>query len=97
GAATKAIGAVTDQFGRANRDIVIIGPYVDAGTIRLLLWVPSTVDVTVVGSRITARVRRPTPFVQTDDRSVSSKSQGASCPTIDGFESTMGSGTRVRR
>ena len=57
GATTKATRAVTDQFGRATRDIVIIDPYVDAGTIKLLLWVPSTVDVTVVGNRVTADAR----------------------------------------
>lgn len=105
GATTKATGAVTDQFGRATRDIAIIDPYVDAGTIKLLLWVPSTVDVTVVGSRITADARAEADTLRAhgrririaDDVSVSSKSHGASCPTIDGFGSTMGGGTRVRR
>jgi hypothetical protein len=57
GATTKVTSAVTEQFGRATRDIAIIDPYVDAGTIKLLLWVPSTVDVTVVGSRITGDAR----------------------------------------
>jgi NYN domain len=57
GATTKVTRAVTEQFGRATRDIVIIDPYVDAGTIKLLVWVPSTVEVTVVGSRIAAEAR----------------------------------------
>jgi hypothetical protein len=57
GAATKATAAITDRFGGATRDIVIIDPYVDAGTIKLLLWVGPPVDVTVVGSRIRADAR----------------------------------------
>ncbi len=54
GAATKATRAITEQFARATREIVIIDPYVGRETIRLLTWVPSTVDVTVIGSRIEA-------------------------------------------
>jgi NYN domain len=49
---TRATRAITEQFGRATREIVIIDPYVGSGTIKLLAWVPSTVDITVVGSRI---------------------------------------------
>ena len=54
GAKTRATRAITEQFGRATREIIIIDPYVGSGTIKLLAWVPSTVDVTVIGSRIGA-------------------------------------------
>jgi NYN domain len=54
GAATKATRAITEQFARATTGIVIIDPYIGRETISLLVWVPSTVDVIVVGSRIEA-------------------------------------------
>jgi hypothetical protein len=52
GDATKATRALTEQFARATREVVVIDPYVGVGTVRLLAWVPSTVDVTVIGSKV---------------------------------------------
>ena len=54
GAKTKATRAIAEQFARATDEVVIIDPYVGSGTIRLLAWVPATVEVTVIGSKIEA-------------------------------------------
>lgn len=58
GATAKATRAITEQFARATREIVIIDPYVGVGTIRLLAWVRPIADITVIGSRIDADVRQ---------------------------------------
>ena len=52
GDAPQATRALTDHFGRATRDVVVVDRYVGTGTIRLLLWVDAPVRVTVIGSNI---------------------------------------------
>ena len=49
--------ALKEEFARALREIVIIDPYVDVGTIRLLSRIERGVEVTVIGSKIGSAVR----------------------------------------
>lgn len=70
GAAAKATRAVTEQFARASRDIAIIDPYVDVGTIKLLAWVSPAVDATVVGGRVSADARAEADILRAHGRRV---------------------------
>lgn len=54
---TRAIRAIREQFARAGRQVAVIDRYVGARTIRLLQFVPPTVEVVVIGSKIDAAAR----------------------------------------